>query len=211
MAPGRPRPPASHPPRERRARLSSRPVVSAKGRFAGARQPVSIRRGSAGPRWQRGALPWWEWRSEAGRGSAETTALGSSRLQDTRCQAPAKTRQDLGLAGWGQGGSLVPFRSPCWWTTVVLTPSPQSPRPALAPGRLCVGRPGGGGAARQLQTVRAKRQVYSRVYSAEGGGRGQGRHTPCQGPICPHLPPAPSSSARGQHGHGLQGLVPEQP
>lgn len=72
------------------------------------------------------------------------------------------------LAWLGSGGDGV-FHPPVLEGGSVILSLPQSPRPALAPGRLRVGRTEGG-AERQLQTVRAKRQVYSRVYSAEGGG-----------------------------------------
>lgn len=89
--------------------------------------------------------------------------------------------QDLGLPGWG-----IIFASP---GSVMVDNGSSNPFPLVPQASLGAWPPmcwqdwWWGGAARQLQTVRAKRQVYSRVYSAEGGGRGQGGHTPCQGPI----------------------------
>lgn len=148
------------------------------------------------------------WKSEVGRGSASRPlSPGSPRLWDRYVQAPAKACQGLGLAGCGAGVSLA---SPKPLMVDYSSSNPFPPSPPGPPWRLaaCVlAGLGVGGAARQLQTVRAKRQVCSRVYSAEGGGRGQGRHTPCQGPIRPHLPPPPSSSALGQNRHRPQGLV----
>lgn len=118
--------------------------------------------------------------------------------------------QDLGGAGWEL--SLAPLKP------LIVDDSSSNPFPPVPQARLGAWPPVcwqdcGGGAARQLQTVRAKRQVYSRVYSAEGGGRGQSGHTPCQGPIrlpVPTFLPTPSSSALGQNRHRPQGLVAGQ-
>lgn len=86
---------------------------------------------------------------------------------------------------------------------------PVPPGPPWRPATYVLAGPVGG-MARQLQTVRAKRQVYSRVYSAEGGGRGQGGHTPCQGPIPMPVPtflPHPPFPALGQSRPRPQGPV----
>lgn len=88
------------------------------------------------------------WKSEVGRGPAlRSLSLGSPRLWDRCLQAPtnalAKTRAWLAGDGGGVFPALLP--RPRWWMTVALSPSPQFPRPALAPGRLCVGRTRVGG------------------------------------------------------------------